>query len=664
MPTRGPINQKSSKEESSKKHANALTAKQEPVPNSAVSIIDLQHAASAPQTAHPSDILALQRRYGNQSVQRLLTNHVIQAKLSVGKANNIYEQEADQVAAQVMSAPEHTSTAQDHNEEVGIQAKPLAASITPLIQRTDTPKKDESQATPNMEVGSFSTGADFENRLTSTHGSGIILPKTTRNFMESRFGADFGNVRLHTGEESSRLNREINAQAFTHGRDIYLGAGKENIETSAGKQLLAHELTHVIQQTGAATRPARTLGSTQVSRLKNGAKIQRATFDKTWDQSMPLGNWASGASAKRTTLETHFAEIQKQIVAADALIVKESSKVKILFNASDYKTNLDDLKTYQAQTVTWKDADTLIEKAPDRLTKATALVTAIPGYMTAYQKQVQTQDENDAASKKEKAEKQAIKQAAEQAEAQKRRGEKQASLQAEERIQKEKAEKEKAEKEQAEKEQAEKEKAEKEAEEEVRAQQRKAREKAKKAAKKEDALERGEAAKEAAAAAIVEADRVKEEQRLALEKSKQDEIEAIAELVQIKNLMTPDPILNGVKSKIKVEEDRNISAGRATAGEALAAANAWQAIANKKHYTNFHVAGNVGFVSKWRPPLVDVNVVLKCILFGHKEIIIHISPPADLERRMISYHNNDFKVTGRVRQYIPAAESEGYQPRD
>ena len=68
--------------------------------------------------------------------------------------------------------------------------------------------------------------------------------------MEERFGIDFSGVRLHAGSESAQLNREISAQAFTRGHDIYLGVGKENIEASGGKQLLAHELTHVIQQRG------------------------------------------------------------------------------------------------------------------------------------------------------------------------------------------------------------------------------------------------------------------------------------------------------------------------------------------------------------------------------------------------------------------------------
>jgi hypothetical protein len=72
--------------------------------------------------------------------------------------------------------------------------------------------------------------------------------------MEPRFGADFGGVRVHTGGEADQLNRQLNAQAFTHGQDIYMGAGKYDPASSDGKKLLAHELTHVVQQNGDTVR--------------------------------------------------------------------------------------------------------------------------------------------------------------------------------------------------------------------------------------------------------------------------------------------------------------------------------------------------------------------------------------------------------------------------
>lgn len=90
---------------------------------------------------------------------------------------------------------------------------------------------------------------DLHVRLNQSKGGGQTLPDTDRTSMERRFGADFSGVRVHTGSDAVQMNRELNAQAFTHGRDIYFGAGRYSPNISSGKRLLAHELTHVVQQT-------------------------------------------------------------------------------------------------------------------------------------------------------------------------------------------------------------------------------------------------------------------------------------------------------------------------------------------------------------------------------------------------------------------------------
>jgi hypothetical protein len=68
--------------------------------------------------------------------------------------------------------------------------------------------------------------------------------------MESAFGADFGEVRVHTGGESAALNEALGARAFTYGSDIHLGGGVADLSSADGTHLLAHELAHVVQQTG------------------------------------------------------------------------------------------------------------------------------------------------------------------------------------------------------------------------------------------------------------------------------------------------------------------------------------------------------------------------------------------------------------------------------
>lgn len=233
---------------------------QEALP-SALTALDVQLAAQDPRRASPAQILALQRAAGNRAVSRLLDKAApaspgpaVQARLIVGPAEDGYEREADSVARQVMDMPGPADRGnlksaqrpalqrQEEEEEdgEGVQAKPLASAITPLVQR--------------RADGGFEAAPELESQLAAQKGGGSPLPDDLRASMEPRFGADFGRVRVHTGAESVQMAQELNAQAFTHGEDIHFGAGRYNPGTDAGKQLVAHELAHTIQQGAAAAR--------------------------------------------------------------------------------------------------------------------------------------------------------------------------------------------------------------------------------------------------------------------------------------------------------------------------------------------------------------------------------------------------------------------------
>jgi hypothetical protein len=88
----------------------------------------------------------------------------------------------------------------------------------------------------------------IERSLDASKGSGSPLPDQTRGQMENSFASDFSAVKIHTDERAVQMNKELGAQAFTHGNDIYFGSGNYNTDHTAGKHLLAHELTHVVQQ--------------------------------------------------------------------------------------------------------------------------------------------------------------------------------------------------------------------------------------------------------------------------------------------------------------------------------------------------------------------------------------------------------------------------------
>lgn len=102
----------------------------------------------------------------------------------------------------------------------------------------------EQQAT----VQPFFTASSLSERIETAAGAGQPLPAEMLGDMNASFGADFSNVHIHTGANAIQMNKELGAQAFTHGSDIYFNSGKYNPGSSAGKHLLAHELTHVVQQ--------------------------------------------------------------------------------------------------------------------------------------------------------------------------------------------------------------------------------------------------------------------------------------------------------------------------------------------------------------------------------------------------------------------------------
>lgn len=132
-------------------------------------------------------------------------------------------------------------------------------------------EKSKSSASPT-------TGKTIEESLSRKRGGGQILPLSTKEFMEERFGVDFSGVRVHTDSESDNLNRLVHSYAFTTGRDIYFSSGMYQPGTTFGDRLLAHELTHVVQQTG-GTRLQRASTSNRFLIQRNGFTGNIAHFN-------------------------------------------------------------------------------------------------------------------------------------------------------------------------------------------------------------------------------------------------------------------------------------------------------------------------------------------------------------------------------------------------
>ena len=102
-------------------------------------------------------------------------------------------------------------------------------------------------------------GGEVQSRIQSSLSGGEPLPGSVRRFMEPRFGASFANVRIHTDASAASLSREVAAQAFTTGNHIFFARDRFQPETVAGRELIAHELTHTIQQGAVARDPAASL---------------------------------------------------------------------------------------------------------------------------------------------------------------------------------------------------------------------------------------------------------------------------------------------------------------------------------------------------------------------------------------------------------------------
>jgi len=203
----------------------------------------------------------------------------VQPKLSVGQPGDRYEVEADKAADQIVARDQQQTPSfisptpaiqrqtdedvQKQELENEIQQKPVVDPISPgvqlkpLIQQQTEEEIQQKCAECGQEEtlqrkpqGQQAVSGSVENQLVSSKGGGRPMSGETRSSMESGFGADFGNVRIHTDSNAVQMNKSLGAQAFTSGNDIYFNEGKYNPNSSSGKHLLAHELTHTIQQGG------------------------------------------------------------------------------------------------------------------------------------------------------------------------------------------------------------------------------------------------------------------------------------------------------------------------------------------------------------------------------------------------------------------------------
>ena len=201
----------------------------------------------------PSTILGLQQTTGNRSVGRLLGGAFFQPKLRIGPPGDAYEREADRVADAVLyesDAPVSVSAASG----AGVQRQCHCQDEEEVVQRKCHCQDEEELVQPKANGDAPRSAPGFESRVEALRGSGRPLPADVRSFFEPRFGHDFGAVRVHTGAGASEAADAVRARAFTVGNDVVFGGSEWSPRTDAGKRLIAHELTHVVQQTPLVAR--------------------------------------------------------------------------------------------------------------------------------------------------------------------------------------------------------------------------------------------------------------------------------------------------------------------------------------------------------------------------------------------------------------------------
>lgn len=239
-----------------------------------------------------------------------------QPRLALGPVNDAYEREADSVAEKIVKtdnaeqiqtkitpvSPRAIQREEEENLQGGEQYKllPETPESSFLKQSLNTPliggyiqracpqcaKEEEEKIQRKTDHPSLSTEVP-ESVYEAIKSPSRPMEEGTRTFMESRFGYDLGNVKIHTGNIAAKSAQDVNALAYTSGNSIVFNQGQYTPHTESGKKLLAHELTHVIQQKGS---------SGTIQRTVHGSNTPRTpTNCHNW--KIPLPPWIAGTMA-------------------------------------------------------------------------------------------------------------------------------------------------------------------------------------------------------------------------------------------------------------------------------------------------------------------------------------------------------------------------------
>jgi hypothetical protein len=207
----------------------------------------------------------------------------IQAKLTIGEPGDKYEQEADREASKVVqqiNAPASVQSSQGQSE-----------AQTEAKEEEEKQAKPEKTAIQRMEAiagGEASTA--LETTINGARGRGKQIEEGMQRAMGQAMGADFSEVKVHTDAQADKLNKSVQARAFTKGQDVFFRQGEYNPGSRGGQELLAHELTHVLQQKEGMKTVQRSIWKWSGTEWSMGSTSSSST-EKVTDKPVRQGWW-------------------------------------------------------------------------------------------------------------------------------------------------------------------------------------------------------------------------------------------------------------------------------------------------------------------------------------------------------------------------------------
>jgi len=293
------------------------------------------------------NLVSIQQTLGNQAANGLLATalmqpKLMQPKLRIGPVGDAYEQQAERLADQVMEMKEAPVA---ENPPV-IDDVPLAAMQRVCVTcedealRRQAIDEDEelllqrqAQAIAASSGDDAAAGSGIEAQVGALRSGGQPLSPVLLSFYEPRFNHDFSAVRVHTDSRSAQVSQRVQARAFTVGRDVVFGAGEYQPASRNGRHLIAHELTHVIQQTPLVARRSPALQPSTVAEKLPGNTAEQAPTPADGPEQQALPNAAQTQTAS------------DQTAAVPGLIVEQAAEV----GAAEQMSKTDFLSELQRQ---------------------------------------------------------------------------------------------------------------------------------------------------------------------------------------------------------------------------------------------------------------------------------------------------------------------------